>query len=51
MHFTTIVEQSCQDLRIQECGTLWEVVIKKWVKIIKLRDATLGRRILKTEKG
>jgi hypothetical protein len=40
MLFITIVEQFCPDLKILECGTQWEVVIKKWVKTMRLKDVT-----------
>jgi hypothetical protein len=39
MRSIIIAKQYYQGLKIQECGTLWEVAIKKWKKIMKLKDA------------
>jgi hypothetical protein len=50
MHFIIIVELFYLDLKILECGMLWVVVTKKWVKIIKLEDAIKGHKIVKIDK-
>lgn len=48
--FITTVKLFFRDQKIQECGTLWEVVTKKWIKITRLRDVMLGLKVVKTEK-
>ena len=50
MLFITLVEQWFQGRKIQECGMLWVVAMKKWVKQAKLPNALQGPRILKIEK-
>ena len=45
-----IVKQYYQDLKIQECGMQWEVVIKKCKRIIKLRDVILVLKVQKIDK-
>lgn len=50
MHFTTTAKQCSQDPKTQECGTQWEVAIKKWIRTTKHRDATRGLRVQKIDK-
>ena len=44
------VKQYYRDQKIQECGMPWVAVTKKWVKIIKLKDAMFEHRILRIER-
>lgn len=37
MPCTTTAKQSYQGQKIQECGTQWEVAIKKWIKTMNLQ--------------
>lgn len=37
-HFITTAKLSFQDQKIQECGMLWAVAIKKWIKTMRLKD-------------
>lgn len=46
----TIVELSYLDLKTQECGTLWDVVMIKWERAIKLNVAILEPKIAKIGK-
>jgi hypothetical protein len=41
------VKQYYHDPKIQECGTLWEVATKKWIRTMKLKDAMLGLKAAK----
>ena len=48
--FIITVKRSYRGLKTLECGTLWEVVIKKCRKIIKLKDVILVQKVLKIVK-
>ena len=48
--FIITVKLFFQDQKIRECGTLWEVVTKKWIKITRPRDVMFGLKVVKTEK-
>jgi len=50
MPYITIRGQSYQDLKTQECGMRWDVVIKRWAKETRLKDATLELRTVKIVK-
>jgi len=50
MHCITIRGQSYQGLKTQECGMRWDVVIKRWEKETRLKDATLGLKTVKIVK-
>jgi len=51
MHCIITAEQFYQDQKIQECGMLWEVAIRKWVKIIKHKGVTSELKTQKIEKA
>ncbi len=51
MRSIIIAKQYCQGLRIRECGTLWEVAIKKCKKIMKLKDVMYELKVQKIEKA
>ena len=40
MPFTTTAKRSYQGQKTQECGTLWAVAIKRWIKAMK-RNAVM----------
>ena len=44
-------KQFYQDPKTQECGTQWEVVIKKCRKIMKLKDVIRVLKALRIDKG
>jgi hypothetical protein len=48
--YITIVKQFYPDLKIQECGMLWEVATKKWIKITRLKDVLLEPKVAKIDK-
>jgi hypothetical protein len=48
--FIIIVKQYYLDQKIQECGMLWAVVIKKCKKSTKLKDVILELKVQKIDK-
>lgn len=48
--FITTARLFFQDQKTQECGMLWEVVTKKWIKTMKRKDVMLELRVAKIVK-
>ena len=48
--YITIAKQFYPDLKIQECGMRWEAATKKWIKIMRLKDALLEPKAVKIDK-
>lgn len=50
MLFIITVKQFFQGQKIRECGMRWDLVIKKWRKIMRLKDVIQGLKVVKTDK-
>lgn len=50
MLFTILRRLLCRDLKMQECGTLWQVVIKQWTKEHKHQNVIKEQKIVKIDK-
>lgn len=50
MPYIIIPEQYSQGQRIQECGMLWAAAIKKWARVIKLKDVIQEHKTAKIER-
>lgn len=48
--FIITVKLSFQGQKTQECGMQWGVVIRKWTKIMRLKDVILELKVAKIDK-
>lgn len=51
MHCTILVEPYSQDLKMQECGMQWAVVMRKLVRLHRPRNVMKGLNVQKIDKG